>query len=459
MTSSISEVLLKLKSINESFQAAPSLGDFELNKNNEKIYKFKIEAIIDKPIDIITSIDSSKREKALNNWQKYQREGDSTIIETRDFNILVFEPSIVILKDFLDVLKKRKNFTSKTIKGLVYAYQELWIEHLYYDEFQALLLNLFKNLETKNSILNLWKQNVHKILLSNAPQILAEEIINNDTDLGILNTKYYLDSKNSRFSEEVYKHIIFNKVELVKRCGNIDISEVEWFKNTLKTYNFTKQERSYILSVLILTIEKTNSKSKSELKTILKDFILGEIDFKDPRHNKEKWSEFEKDKNEYNWLARKTFIKWLAEEDIELFFDWLIDYDPHGRKDFWLQYAGVIENSVMVVGNEAYNNFTYREKLTQLRASGRNYIRLNDLTNAFILEIKDLTIVEFSKEGNACYIYDKNKFESVIKYKPNYDKAKDLKNELLSTERIIHDKNRSWQNKLRNWFAIRGIRP
>ncbi|MDD3013656.1 MAG: EH signature domain-containing protein [Candidatus Gastranaerophilales bacterium] len=456
MANSFTEVLNKLKSINEAFGAAPFLGDFELNKNNEKIYKFKIQSIIDKPLEIFPSIDKSKRERALSNWKNYLETGNKSIFSSRDFNILVFEPNVIIQKEFLDLVKTVEKLSSKTIKGLVYGYQELWTEHIFYDEFQSLLLNLFKKLETKNSILNLWKQNVHKIILSNAPQTLAAEIVENNLDLNILNTNYYLDAKNSRFSEEVYKYIIFSKVEAIKQTGNINIESIEWFKKILRTYNFSKQERSYILSVLISTTEKTHSKDKNEFKTLLKDFILEDIDFKDPRHNKEKWSEFEKEKSEYNWLARKIFIKWLSEEDIELFFDWLIDHDPHGRKNFWLQYAGIIENSVMVVGNETYNNYEYREKLSKLRASGRNYIRLNDLTNAFILEIKGLTIVEFSKEGNACYIYDKNKFQSVIKYKNNYLRD-ELKDKLIVQERVSHYPG--WQSKLRNWFAVRGIRP
>ena len=107
--------------------------------------------------------------------------------------------------------------------------------------------------------------------------------------------------------------------------------------------------------------------------------MLFNIDYKDPRKNPEKWLNFDED-------AKLIFIAWLNEEDIKIFFDIFIDYDPHGRKNFWLNYAKHVSNTQIIQAPNLYQNIKHKQQIVELEAKGQSFPSLMDgQTNAFIL--------------------------------------------------------------------------
>jgi hypothetical protein len=83
-------------------------------------------------------------------------------------------------------------------------------------------------------------------------------------------------------------------------------------------------------------------------------------------------------------------------------------------------------------------------------------------TSAFLLDFGEVLVVEFSKVGNACYIYQKRAAKELI---PDFwttepfhaSGGKGLKQSALAAERIRH--TAGWQDELSMILARHGVRP
>lgn len=109
----------------------------------------------------------------------------------------------------------------------------------------------------------------------------------------------------------------------------------------------------------------------------------------------------------------RMVMRWFAKEDLESFFKLLqgergVDQN---RLDYWLRFVDQMGYTRIVLGNAARNDRSrdfveFREK---------NNSRLSHLDggtaedNAFIMEIGGYYFVEFSKKGNACYYYSRDR--------------------------------------------------
>jgi hypothetical protein len=87
-----------------------------------------------------------------------------------------------------------------------------------------------------------------------------------------------------------------------------------------------------------------------------------------------------------------------------------------------------------------------------------NFGRIVGETSAFLLDFGTVIAVEFSKSGNACYIYEKPAAEKVI---PDFWRTKsffvsDLKSKQLSAEVVTH--HLRWQEYLERILAQKGVR-
>src|SRR5439155_15930958 len=92
------------------------------------------------------------------------------------------------------------------------------------------------------------------------------------------------------------------------------------------------------------------------------------------------------------------------------FFDLIMagQEDRHNRREFWLRYVGRVGNSRVAMGTRDRDRL--RVQLTELKKRGRSeYAHLEDPfeddVSAFIMDFGRAVVVEFSKPGNACFIY------------------------------------------------------
>lgn len=187
----------------------------------------------------------------------------------------------------------------------------------------------------------------------------------------------------------------------------------------------------------------------SEFAEALKPMVLGDNRLGDPRLPR----------NATNWLgvsteARNRFIEWLSKDDIVFFFELGLPKgkDPHGRKKFWLDYVGNVKKSRPLLCDDD------RARLQNAKEKVGNFGRIIGETSAFLLDFGTVVAVEFSKSGNACYLYEKPAAEKVI---PDFWSSKpfsapSLKSKKLAEVVVTH--HLRWQVYLEMILARCGVR-
>lgn len=160
-----------------------------------------------------------------------------------------------------------------------------------------------------------------------------------------------------------------------------------------------------------------------------------------------------RNKGELAWYGvdercRELMQSWLSIEDLELFFGELADdSDEKSRVHYWKPFVmkRLVSNSRIYIGMNLLRR--KRGKIERYYREGR-YGKLigpnTDELCAFVLQIRDAIVVEFSKVNNACFVYDRSRFanrlfaESAI----SVDDLKDQRNHRL---RMSH--NHNWPSK------------
>ena len=86
-----------------------------------------------------------------------------------------------------------------------------------------------------------------------------------------------------------------------------------------------------------------------------------------------------------------------------------------------------------------------------------NFGNISGYTSAFILDFGEITVIEFSKIGNACFIYDQSEARKIISdfWMKEYFLISRLKQRQAGT-RILH--NRGWQQEMEGILAKWGVR-
>jgi hypothetical protein len=196
-----------------------------------------------------------------------------------------------------------------------------------------------------------------------------------------------------------------------------------------------------------------------ELTEQLKRFVFHDDRLRDPRLPA----------NDMNWRgvaheARDRFIQWLSRDDIEFFFEHVLPRgtDPHGRKDFWLRYVKRVLMSRPLLNWRDQTKL--KARMAQLHGQVGNYGRISGLadTSAFLLDFGRVVVVEFSRVGNACYVYEKAAAKQLI---PDFwstepfdvSGRKGLKQPSLAADRVTHAG--WWRDELANILARYGVRP
>jgi hypothetical protein len=180
----------------------------------------------------------------------------------------------------------------------------------------------------------------------------------------------------------------------------------------------------------------------------------------DPRHprNLPKW-------NLVNPEAVRRFKSWLAKGDLLFFFEFVIPdgQDPHGRKPFWLQYIGQVEDSrVMLCAKD-------RERLERTSREQFSFGKVTDSfeVSAFLMRFRakygEIIVVEFSKSGNRVYIHAAGQFEqhlgSLRSAEFRVGSERGLKH-VTNLARFTHHPPGQWQRDVRAYLAgEHGIRP
>ncbi|MDR5803739.1 EH signature domain-containing protein [Caballeronia sp. LZ001] len=160
----------------------------------------------------------------------------------------------------------------------------------------------------------------------------------------------------------------------------------------------------------------------------------------------------------------RMVLQWVNEGNLRDFFDVLAARNSadEGRLAFWSRYMRQISWTRLIFSNEtvllARSNRGIRELIAR-EAGAYATLYGNKNIDAFIMQIGEYIIVEFSTTGNAAYVYDSATLR-FDRYSPTYHGGtEDLRYGFRTGARcrIIH--NAGWQSSAAHELARLGIRP
>jgi len=192
----------------------------------------------------------------------------------------------------------------------------------------------------------------------------------------------------------------------------------------------------------------------------LKQLLVRDDRFGDPRLGR----------NAANWAlmksgARRRALSWLAKENLLFFFEFVIRADPHGRKEFWLQYIEQVEDFNVALCDEDIlrlkGSTRATERLSYSRVTGTNDV------SAFLMRFlgaQGLVFVEFSKPGNALYVHKADTFDQLVgglrPHSGGRDRAFHLQDDLKHSSRIFKQPHHltTWRTRVTEGLQRLGVR-
>lgn len=425
----------------------PNLGEFLLRplKEAKAWAEQNLKPGAPKPPPIIGEL--------IKRWE----DGDRNF-ELREINQLCWHPPTGTDTEFWDFLaSKELTFTARRLQGLVYSYHSRFkdLSSVLQGVLGRALRDSLEDYEGSIRAVTTWRAHLDLLIGTDAPRRLGIEIFQN----------------LQAIEEKTAALLISGTTSFVKEAVAValEIALAAWPQ-------LTQDQRTYLYERLLpqsdidtkrravgRLIIKASQPAEDQLVGELKNYVLSEKDLGDPRLPK----------NGPNWIgfdeARGIFIQWLSREDITFFFQLVIAdaQDVQRRKAFWLNYVGLIKRSWVILQDTDYYNMLSVQKKLQKNlgdAVGRFYWAGS---SAFVMDFGSIVVVEFSKPGNAAYVYHSKEASDFINF---YQKSMNSHSNLKNSEktcncmiagqsnngRIIH--RSEWEYGARRMLAYHGIR-
>lgn len=234
-----------------------------------------------------------------------------------------------------------------------------------------------------------------------------------------------------------------------KWTATLALAEVGFLLDTVLEPDIVSHEQlSKAISQVVLWREIDKNEALVEA---LRGFVLKHPRLGDPRRKQSNWSACDPE-------AYAKVRAWFARFDLEFFFRFVIQDDPHRRKVFWLDYIDKVEMSNVALCTADAQRMRVRvaERPAYSRVTGSSTV------SAFLMRFPGTSaiFVEFSQPGNALYVHDAGRFEKFVRgdiTKPSLHIREDLKNDNSVAQRVVH--REGWQYEVRSILAKYGIRP
>lgn len=368
----------------------------------------------------------------------------------REIKLLCWSPEVSCEQSFfsyikLYCMKKQIEIPSQWLIGLISSYHSNYGKIQSQMSFENIILSWLNSYKGKNRVLEIYKQHSPELIGDTAAHKLGERIQKENLKPKTICEELKI-AENSNYLRKTLCEAIQCEIEAQFSDRGID-----FILNLLNNQYLTKKNVKEMTAKLILHNKIAHN---LEFQHQLINFILGSERLGDPRRpqNCPNWIGIEEGKNK--------FIQWLSKEDIEWFFNVILERnDPHGRKQFWLQYIKEIEASRVVLSMEDSSKLS----LPGVKVvKGRDYANFQsssqNQTSAFILVFPQVVAVEFSRTSNACYLYRSSKFKELVPdlWKESFSSPEALKSKYYVSEKISHQSN--WQDKMKTKLAEFGVR-
>lgn len=383
-------------------------------------------------------------EEYVQQWEELLH-GPRERLEPRAVRYLCWEPDVATDSRFQNYLDREKvGLSPRSLQGLVRACHARWSSALATGQVATRVRDRLKRYDGPHRVLSRWKDAATTILGPRGSEEFAADMVEN-----LWPIKEHCDvwgvEEHSPYVQEAIQTAARecrDRMERVLRLRQYLLANILPWSGWL---------RERFKAEVGDTILHPGAAQPSDIRESVKHFVLGEARLGDPRLPT----------NRDNWLglaeAKSRVIEWLSRADIVFFFEHVLPQgrDRHGRKAFWLQYVPRVRMSRPLLNWD--DGGRLRATLTQ----NREHIQFGTIdgnTSAFLLEFGPILIIEFSRVGNACYIYETRIIDQII---PDFWMSQSfgertLKQRGLCGERIIH--RRGWQEEMIAILARYGIR-
>lgn len=430
--------------------------DFISSKVSSKISISSKDSLFSNLINIVSSIGQDKPakpsptpEEYIKLWQQYLS-GSQLVLPHRAIRYLCWYSEIATSERFIKYIEVNNSTLSpQQLQGLVRSCHDLWTPHLASGYVTKYVSSLIKSYKGANRVIEKWQANLSMILGLKGDSEFGKKIFEEKNLVKAVCEKWFLDQETQYCINAVGHAIKFCEEDLKK--GNKQIGDflidnlISWEGWLIE--GFKKQVESALLN--------NDITNYSLLKNKLITLILSKAKDKlgDPRlpNNSRKWLGISD-------VARRRLIQWLSMEDIVFFFEHVLpdSKDKHGRKDFWLKYVNVFQQTRAFLCEE--DRLRLASTINRNKDKIENFGKLKGKNSAFLLDFGSVIAVEFSKVG-AIYLYNREQFNRIIMdfWSSKEFGEGDFKQMDFNLARIPHTGN--WEYPIRAELSRLGIRP
>lgn len=381
----------------------------------------------------------------LRQWQEFLA-GERERLEPRAVRYLCWEPEVATNERFQDYLdREHTDLSARSLQGLVRSCHARWSSTFATGPVAAKVRRRLRSYQGANRFLSRWKDALPLILGSRGAEDFADDMVKNLHPIKSHCDAWGIEEQSSYIQQAVQHAALRSRERLAQdiRLSHYLLKEIlSWTVWSIEKF---KAE----VSAAILHPVTSEAFRESLIAFVSQDHRLG-----DPRLPR----------NRPNWLgvadeARRRLIEWLSRADINFFFEHCLPRgaDPHGRKPFWLRYVSRVAMSRPLLDWE--DKARLQAVLRQSRDQVGHFGLIEGTTSAFLLDFGPVVVIEFSRAGNACHIYEKRVSEKVV---PDFWTVQPftiyrLKQRSLCVERVVH--RIGWQQEMTSILARYGIRP
>ena len=416
--------------------------DLEINTQRDVVLKFKKFAIKNN----IEQIVLSKKELRTLCYSLSYSESTIESILSNEYELKVF-------LDLIDEVWKES-----FLKGLMYTY------FVHFNKSNNSIINLESYLVNKiefyeggNAFFKYFKEHKKYLYLKNGDITLGYELALKN--ICILDITFAINRPKSWISYSYFSGVLCGYYERNKT--NIS-SYIDDLFTILKEHNNNITYKKIISKLII----QANESLYSDIQRIVKLKALEIIG--DPSINSF-WLPFENaTANEINDLKNAQIIlnEWLTKEFISVFFKECIN-EPR-RKKFWIKYASRIEK-FKVYGPEHIKKRLQQNQIISKFVNNRfSVINSNQNKCAFVFQMGDYNLIEFSEEGYAFVAHKTSQIDYISRTRSlqSIDDIRSSSNDNLlvkqrghsffdiqETGRLFHrDSDVSWEQKFDYWI-------
>lgn len=369
-------------------------------------------------------------------------------LPTRAVRFLCWEPSVGITERFLKYLTTTKVATKASpIHGLVFSQHSRWMEARPTGTGQKYVAPLLTNYTGRNRLLRKWQSQIDLILADRAHLVAGAELFGTRQDVAAFCASWGLNEQTEFVQCVAYAAFGVCLRHLEDAGTDAKVVETYLFQ-LLRWKNWPLGIYRELAGRAIMTSHFLSEKSFQEklLEIVIEDARLG-----DPRLPR----------SAANWVsitneAKDRVMRALSRSDIIFFFEQVMTYDKHGRKDFWLDYVPSLRQSRPLLTES--DRLRLRSALLREGNKTLHFGSTRGQHSAFVLDFGNLIVVEFNEVG-ACFQYEDlyrrtffpdfytdNEYTDAMLKKPDY-----------TVERVTH--RGDWEWRMRGLLARFGIRP